>query len=93
MALSNQNWDRWIKVASVCCTAVVLPGIGWAFQTRQDIHELSGKVNMLAQQIESDRQGVRAVLEELRQLRNSVEAMRAEVLQRITRVETKVEQR
>lgn len=93
MSISNQNWDRWIKVASVCCTAVVLPGIGWAFQTSQDIHDLSGKVNMLAQQIESDRQGVRVVLEELRQLRSSVEAMRAEVLQRITRVETKVEQR
>lgn len=93
MAMSNHTWDKWIKVASVCCTAVVLPGVGWAFKTSQDIHELSGKVMVLTQQLESDRQGTRVVIEELRQLRNSVESMRAEVLQRITRVETKVESR
>jgi len=93
MAMSNQTWDRWMKLASICCTAVVLPGIGWAFKTSQDIEALSGRVNMLSQQIESDHKGMIVVIDELRQIRTSLESLRTDVLQRLTRVETKVESR
>lgn len=91
MAIANQNWDRWFKLASICCTAVVLPGMGWAFKTSHDIEVLSGRVNMLSQQIESDHKGMIVVIDELRQIRTSLEGLRTDVLQRLTRVETKVE--
>jgi len=93
MPISNQNWDRWIKLASICCTVVVLPGIGWAFKTSQDIEALSSRVNMLSHQIESDHKGMIVVIDELRQIRTSLESLRTDVLQRLTRVETKVESR
>ena len=93
MPIPNQTLDRWVKLASICCTAVILPGIGWAFRTTQEIHEISGRVSMLHQQMESDRKGMNAVLDELRNIRTSVESLRADVLQRLTRVETKVESR
>lgn len=93
MPISNQTLDRWVKLASICCTVVILPGIGWAFKTTQEIHDISGRVNMLTQQMESDHKGMAAVLEELRSIRTSVESLRTDVLQRLTRVETKVESR
>lgn len=92
MPMSN-SWDRVIKLSSICCTVIILPGIGWAFKTSQDIEAISGRVNMLSQQIESDHKGMVVVIDELRQIRSSLESLRTDVLQRLTRVETKVESR
>jgi len=86
-------WDIWLKGVSVICTVAVLPGIGWAFSVHQQLGELDGRVRLLAAQLESDRRGSAAILDELRSLRTSVDTMRADVLQRITRVETKLESR
>jgi hypothetical protein len=53
---------------------------------------MASKIAMLSTQMEADRRGVGAVLEEIRALRQSVEGMRADFLQRLTRVETRLDQ-
>lgn len=88
-----QQWDRWFKLASIATTSVVVPGIAWAFRMSADVSDVRMQVQMLSQQIESERRADAGIVEELKSLRLSVEAMRADVLQRLTRVETRIEQR
>jgi len=85
------QWDRWFKLASIATTSVVLPGIAWAFRMSSDLADVRTQVQMLAQQIDSDRRGMGGVLEELKALRSSVDLMRSDILQRLTRVETRIE--
>jgi hypothetical protein len=93
MAELPHKLDNALKVLSMVCSAIVLPGIGWAWQTSSSITELSGKVEGLAQQLDSERRSGQAVVEELRLLRTSIDAMRTDLLQRMTRVETRIESR
>lgn len=86
------RWEGWLKLASIVCTCVVVPGIGWAFSVQRHLNEITGQVTMLSSQMEADRRGVVAIVEELRSLRTSVDSLRSDLLQRITRVETKLEQ-
>ena len=46
---------------------------------------------MLAQQMDSDRRGMSVLLEEMKQVRSSVDALRTDILQRLTRVETRMD--
>lgn len=85
------QWDRWFKLASIATTSVVLPGIAWAFRMSSDLADVRTQVQMLAQQMDSDRRGMGGVLEELKALRSSVDSMRSDILQRLTRVETRIE--
>jgi hypothetical protein len=85
--------DTWIKVVSISCSVVVLPGIGWAWNTSQELTAITGKVQALSQQLDMDRRSANAVVEELRALRASIDSMRADLLQRMTRVETQMEKR
>jgi hypothetical protein len=68
----------------------VLPGIGWAFSVHQQLGELDARVRLLSAQIEADRRGATAILDELRGMRQSLESLRTDVLQRLTRVETQL---
>lgn len=85
------QWDRWFKVASVATTSVVLPGIAWAIQHTQDLADVRMQVQILAQQMDSDRRGMSVLLEEIKQVRSSVDALRTDILQRLTRVETRMD--
>ena len=90
----NENtptWDRWFKIASIATTGVVLPGIGWAIQHTQDLASVRMQVQVLSQQMESDRRGMGILLDEMKQLRGSVDLLRSDILQRLTRVETRIE--
>lgn len=87
----SNRWDLLLKVASLACTAVLLPGIGWAWKTGQDISDVRRRVDLLAASFEHQQAKESAVADELRQLRVSVESMRADVLQRLSKVETKLE--
>lgn len=87
-----KRWDLLLKAASILCTAVVVPGIGWAWNIHGQITDLSSRVAMLSGQMDNDRRGVNAILEELKSLRTSVDTMRTDVLQRMTRVETRLDQ-
>ena len=88
-----QRWDLLMRVASLGCTALLLPGIGWAFSVSSQISAMDGRINMLASQIEQERRGSSAVIEELRHLRASVDTLKSDILQRIAKVETKLETR
>lgn len=87
----TKQWDRWMKVASVATTSVVLPGIAWAFNMTRDLTDLRNRVEILAQQIDTDRRGLASICDEIKGLRTSVEALRSDVLQRLTRVETRLD--
>ena len=91
MPENTPTWDRWFKVASVATTSVVLPGIAWAIQHTQDLAAVRIQVQVLAQQMDSDRRGMSVLLEEMKQLRGSVDLLRSDILQRLTRVETRIE--
>ena len=91
MPENTPTCDRWFKVASVATTSVVLPGIAWAIQHTQDLAAVRIQVQVLAQQMESDRRGMGILLEEMKQLRGSVDLLRSDILQRLTRVETRIE--
>jgi uncharacterized protein YoxC len=80
-----------MKVASVATTSVVLPGIAWAFNMTRDMTDLRNRVEILAQQIDTDRRGLASICDEIKGLRTSVEALRSDVLQRLTRVETRLD--
>jgi len=87
----STRWDVLLKAASVICTAVVLPGIGWAWKTGQDINEVRSRVDLLSQIMEHERAKETGIAEELRQLRASVDGLKTDVLQRLSKVETKLE--
>lgn len=88
-----QRWDLLMRVASLACTSLLLPGIGWAFSVSAQISNMDGRINILASQMESERRGSSAVLDELRHLRASVDTLKSDILQRIAKVETKLETR
>lgn len=87
----TRQWDRWMRVASVATTSVVIPGIAWAFNMTREMTEIRNRVEVLAQQIDSDRRGLATICDEIKGLRVSVDAMRTDVLQRLTRVETRLD--
>lgn len=87
----NKQWDRWMRVASVATTSVVLPGIAWAFNMTRDMTDLRNRVEILSQQIDTDRRGLATLCDEIKGLRNSVDSLRSDVLQRLTRVETRLD--
>ena len=87
------RWDAWLKLASIVCTVVVVPGIGWAFSVQHSLTSLQGQVALLTAQAEADRVGVSALLVELREMRRELANIRTDLVQRITRVETQLEKR
>jgi len=90
---TSPRWDLIMKAASLCCTIVIVPGIGWAFSVSSQIGALEGRINTLSSQMDSDRRGMNSIVDELRHLRTSVDSLKADVLQRISKVETKLESR
>ena len=83
--------DRWIKVASVVASCAVVPGIAWAFKTTTEIQDLRNRVERLDAKVEASNHSDALVLEEVRAVRASVEALRTDVLQRLVRVETQIQ--
>ena len=83
--------DRWIKIASVIASCAVVPGVAWAFQTTVEIHDLRNRAERLDMKIETNHLSNTVVLEEVRAIRSSVEGLRSEILQRVTRVETQID--
>lgn len=91
MTTGDKQWDRWMRVASVATTSVVLPGIAWAVNMTRDLDDLRNRVAILSQQMDTDRKGMAMLCDEIKGLRTSVEALRSDVLQRLTRVETRLD--
>lgn len=91
--VSNQRWELLIKLASLVCTVIVIPGIGWAWSTSEQIRRLQSQFDMIAKEFEIERRGSAVILEEIRSLRTSVDSLKSELLQRVAKVETKLETR
>lgn len=91
--VSNQRWELLIKLASLVCTVIVIPGIGWAWSTSEQIRRLQSQFDMIAKEFEIERRGSAVILEEIRSLRTSVDSLKSELLQRVAKVETKLESR
>lgn len=87
----HRRWDLFLKLASILCTALLLPGVSWAFSVHRELGDLNSQIQMMHVQMESDRKGVSSILTEIRALRESVDSMRADFLQRLTRVETRLD--
>ena len=91
MSSSNERWTLWLKSASVLCTSVIVPGIGWAWSLSSDVQGLQAEVGMLKEQMQRDAREEDSLRGDIRQLRDTIESMRADVLQRLAKVETKLE--
>lgn len=90
---SSQRWELLIKLASLVCTVIVIPGIGWAWTTSEQIRRLQSQFDMIAKEFEIERRGSAVILEEIRSLRTSVDSLKSEILQRVAKVETRLESR
>jgi len=86
-------WEKWFKVVSWAFPLSVLPAITWAFQVERQLTTLSQQMVHMIQQYESERAANRVLAEKVDQLRQSVEALRTDLVQRMARVETKLEQK
>lgn len=91
MGSSADRWAAWLKVASVLCTSIIVPGVGWAWTLSSDVHNLQGQVGMLKAQMDRDSRDEDSLRGDIRQLRETIESMKADVLQRLAKVETKLE--
>lgn len=89
----THKWDLYLKAVSVVMTCAVFPAVGWAFKVHGHLAELSMQMDNLSSQIQSDRSGTQALLIELREMRKEIAAMKTDLVQRITRVETQLEKR
>ena len=93
MDSSAIQWQNVIEVASVICTVGIVPGIGWAFSVTRKIQDLSTKISMISTQLDTKRDDESRIIEEIRGLRASVDTLKSDILQRIAKVETKLEER
>lgn len=82
-----------LKNIMLVCSTVVIPGIIWATSVQVQLNDLTNKVIMINAQIDSDRRNMSNVLTEMQAIRQSIESLRSDILQRITRVETKLEEK
>lgn len=98
--LSKSTWDRILQATSVTMTVAILPAAGWAWRITESQHEqqsqlreLRSELSAMRDALATDRRGHVGLLDELKALRQSVDTMRVDVLQRITRLETLGEKR
>lgn len=91
MAAPYTDWQNIIELASLICTVGIVPGIGWAFSVTRKIQDLSTKISMISTQLDTKRTEESRIIDELRSLRTSVDTLKGDLLQRIAKVETKLE--
>lgn len=82
-----------LKNLILVCTGIVTPAIVWASSVQVQLNDLGNKVAMINAQIDNDRRSMASVLNEMQAIRQSIESLRSDILQRITRVETKIEEK
>ena len=87
------KFDGWLRAASILCTAILIPAVGWAWGINEKIGVLGSDIGSLRQQIEGERRGNGAVIDELKLLRQSMDALKSDLQQRLTRVETRLDNR
>lgn len=93
MRPQTNGWEKWFKVVSWAFTLSVAPAITWAFQVERQLTTLNQQIIHMIQQNEHERAANRILADKVDQLRQSVETLRTDLVQRMARVETKLEQK
>ncbi len=91
MTPRSSGWEKWFKVVAWAFSLSVVPGITWAFQVERQLTMLSQQMVYMVEQYQNERTANRQLVEKVDQLRQSVETLRADMIQRMARVETKLE--
>lgn len=83
--------DLAFKLGGAICTFIVVPAVRWAIKVNSKLATLTQDVQNVAEQIEEERAERHTILEAINNLRGDLHRQSTEILQRITRVETKLE--
>ena len=84
------DWDIFVKAVTAVFTVVILPAVGWAVRVQSKLNRLEDQVGHVSAQIQEEREERDELLSEIRAVRNDLRGLSDAVLQRMTRVETKL---
>ena len=83
--------DLAFKLGGAICTFIVVPAVRWAIKVNAKLATLTQDVQNVAEQIEEERVERHSILSAINNLRTDLHRNSTEILQRLTRVETKLE--
>ena len=84
------DWDIFVKAVTAIFTVVILPAVGWAVRVQSKLNRLEDQVSHVSAQIQEEREERDELLSEIRAVRNDLRGLSDALLQRMTRVETKL---
>lgn len=84
------DWDIFVKAVTAIFTVVILPAVGWAVRVQSKLNRLEDQVSHVSAQIREEREERDELLSEIRAVRNDLRGLSDALLQRMTRVETKL---
>lgn len=84
------DWDIFVKAVTAMFTVVILPAVGWAVRVQSKLNRLEDQVSHVSAQIREEREERDELLSEIRAVRGDLRGLSEALLQRMTRVETKL---
>lgn len=84
------DWDIFVKAVTAMFTVVILPAVGWAVRVQSKLNRLEDQVSHVSAQIQEEREERDELLSEIRAVRGDLRGLSEALLQRMTRVETKL---
>lgn len=84
------DWDIFVKAVTAIFTVVILPAVGWAVRVQSKLNRLEDQVSHVSAQIREEREERDELLSEIRAVRGDLRGLSEALLQRMTRVETKL---
>lgn len=84
------DWDIFVKAVTAIFTVVILPAVGWAVRVQSKLNRLEDQVAHVSNQIREEREERDELLSEIRAIRDDLRGLSEAVLQRMTRVETRL---
>lgn len=84
------DWDIFVKAVTALSTVVILPAATWAVRVQSKLNRLEDQVSHVSAQIREEREERDELLSEIRAVRGDLRGLSEALLQRMTRVETKL---
>lgn len=91
--MDKDRWNRWLQVAQLLITLALVPAVRWGLLISERQTQIEMQVLELKSQLAGEQRAAAAVVDELRGMRTGLDAMKSEILQRMTKVETKLDNR
>jgi hypothetical protein len=91
MPLESSKLQRWLPIVQLLVTLALVPAVRWGWLISEQQQHLEMQHNELRNQFLSEQRAVETLFEEFRSVRSSIDGLKTELLQRLTRVETKIE--